>query len=180
MKERWNDPRAKTILEKALGGEDCDKISGGFGDFGTSSTNPIPANGVVGEYKYLNRLRFNGQRLIYHRPASLKVEELGGLVVDVYEVVTMDGKHWDVLCFDFYHPRRSKMVPAGYTYSFDSGSVQERILNACTIGTNAKVEAFPYEMEERILEKNRDILGKIARNLYREATKDRNKFIRPE
>ncbi|MEW6003147.1 MAG: hypothetical protein AB1638_10940, partial [Nitrospirota bacterium] len=128
LKERWADPRAKDILEKALSGEDCDKISGGFGDFGISPTNPIPVNRVVGEYKYLNRLRFDGQRLMYHRLGPLKVKELGGLIVDVYEVVTMDGKHWDVLCFDFYHPRRSKAVPVGYIYSSDSGSVEERIL----------------------------------------------------
>jgi len=174
----WSDPTVKYLIEKALNGEDCDEIHDGLGDFGLTPTNPIPVNGVVGEYKYLNRLRFNGERLIYHRIDI--VVELGSEVVDAYDVVTMDGKHWNTLFFDFYHPRRSKTVPAGYTYSPDTGSVKELILNACTIGTDSLVETFPFEMEEFILNANRNLLGKVARNLYKEAIKDKGKFFRPE
>ena len=181
LRMRWADPRAKTILEKALNGEDCDKISGSFGDFGTSPANPIPVNGPIGERKYLNRLRFNGQRLIYHRIGPWEVEKLPGLIVDEFEVVTMDGKHWDSLYFDYYHPRRSKMVPNRYTYSHDTGlKFLELMTNLCTIGTTSKVETFPFKMEDQITAANGRGLGEIALNLYKAAIKNEDNFKRPE
>jgi len=44
------------IRSEILNGEDCDKIEEAYGEFG-SITNPIPVNEVIGEIKYLGKLR---------------------------------------------------------------------------------------------------------------------------
>ena len=41
----------------ALTGLDCDQLPNGSGSFGHTPANPVPVNGVRGEFKYLNRLR---------------------------------------------------------------------------------------------------------------------------
>ena len=49
--------------EDILFGESCDEVSGSYGEFG-SATNPIPVNGVMGEIKYLAKLRSEPIRVV--------------------------------------------------------------------------------------------------------------------
>ena len=108
----------KLYPEKAatwvLGGEDCDQITGGYGDFG-SLTSPIPVNGVIGEIKYFGKLRGKtGAALFFHRIGSVR-SSVSENPIDEFEVVCLDGTQWNSLYFDMYHPRRSNLTPPGYT-----------------------------------------------------------------
>jgi hypothetical protein len=95
-------------------GEDCDKVAGGHGLFG-SITNPIPVNGPIGELKYLTKLRGkSGKAVMFHRVGSFG-SPVVEFPVDQFEVVCMDGSQWGLLSFDSYHPRRSNLPPDGYT-----------------------------------------------------------------
>ncbi len=70
----------------------CDQIPNGFGEFGRTVTNPVPVNGPVGELLYLSRLeRYDGVPIAFHRLGA-------GGNVDIFETVSEDGRHWDLLC----------------------------------------------------------------------------------
>jgi len=53
---------------------------------------------------------------MFHRLGSQLVAGIPGSV-DAYEVVCLNGKHWDGLCLHMYHPRRSRRLPDGYTFA---------------------------------------------------------------
>jgi hypothetical protein len=116
-------------------GSDTDRIPGGYGGFGASSTNPIPVNGPIGEVLYLSALRIGGQRLLFHRIKSVRN-------VDVFECVSIDGKHWDILYLDMYHPRKSKIAPVGYEILAE---------NVLLSGVTAEVHDFPRSLYPQIV-----------------------------
>lgn len=81
------------------------------GAFGRAVGNPVPVNGMLGELAYLSKLRTeSGQRLFFHRLGAIGT-------CDVFEAVSFDGKHWDVLFLDPYNRTRSRTAPSGYTVS---------------------------------------------------------------
>lgn len=80
------------------------------GEFGRTPTNPILVNETWGEITYLSRLvTADNQRMIFHRSGST----IGA--IDVFELVSVDGKFYDLLFMDMYHRHCSKKAPAGYT-----------------------------------------------------------------
>ncbi|WP_327210799.1 hypothetical protein [Rhizobium leguminosarum] len=122
------------IRGRILSGPAVDVVPQGTGLFGKTASNPIPVNGPLGEITYLSRLRTsNGQRILAHRIKSVGT-------VDVYETVSFDGRTWDHLFFDPYHPRKSQLVPA--EYSFVSRPSEFDLLTA----VNFLVEDFPAGM----------------------------------
>lgn len=114
--EEFQNSNLSPILREAIeAGDACDKIPGGDGPFGFCATNPIPVNGPMGQLAYLSRLETSsGQRLLFHRLGSTSGP---AGIVDVFEAVTIDGTHWFILYLDFYHPRRSRHVPDGLSFS---------------------------------------------------------------
>lgn len=97
----WLEPRFGTSV---------DAWPGGQGPFGRSPDNPIPVNGPLGEVLYLSQLRTpRGVPLLFHRIDGLRNN------VDRYELVSLDGSHWDVLYLDMYHLRKSSLTPNGLT-----------------------------------------------------------------
>ena len=123
--------------------EDCDNLPNSFGEFGISHTNPIPVNGVLGEFKYLHRLRCQCNEMLYfHRIGNKSVEWVEG-GIDVYETLCYNGKHWDILYFHMQHPRRSKNIPKGYNFA---PFHPEYSTIPIIIGTNLYVENFPFEL----------------------------------
>ena len=91
----------------------CEEVPNGYGDFGTSVTNPIPVNGPLGEVVYLNRLRSrSGAAFLYHRLGSFDTP-LYTRKIDAYELVAADASEWLTLYFDMYHLRRSTKAPSG-------------------------------------------------------------------
>lgn len=114
--EEFQNSNLPPFLKETIeAGADCDKIPGGVGPFGFCATNPVPVNGPMGQLAYLSRLEVSpGQRLLFHRLGSTS----GATgIVDVFEAVTIDGTHWFILYLDFYHPRRSRHVPDGLSFS---------------------------------------------------------------
>lgn len=94
-------------------GLNCDHLPQGRGPFGTNFNNPIPVNGKLGTFKYLNKLYVEEGSLFYHRLGSLG-SDVTDYPIDAYEIVTWNGKWWDILFFDIYHPRRSNLAPEHY------------------------------------------------------------------
>lgn len=131
-----------SVRDAILSREDCDEISGSKGEFGRDPNNPIPVNGILGEVKYLARLSCNCDHgILFHRLGSIPVTRAkGSISVDVFETVCVNGKHWDILYLDMYHPRRSRKLPAGY------GAlpyVPEFTKAALAFGTTKRVGDFP-------------------------------------
>lgn len=89
---------------------EVDEWADAEGEFGRCETNPILVNRTLGELAYLSRLvhEETGQRMIFHRLGSL---ELG---IDLFELISEDGKFYDRLYVDMYHRHCSKKAPAGY------------------------------------------------------------------
>lgn len=165
------------VSNESIYGLNCDILPDASGKFGKEITNPIPVNGPVGEIKYLNRLRYqDGVGFMYHRLGA-KDE------IDIYEIVSLDGKVWDILYFDMYHPRRSTKTPAGYSFS-KFHPIFSRF--PFGFGTNSYDSNFPYGLGKFIeKEVNLDMDGngtfkrKMLEN-YEKFIEDKNKFIRPE
>jgi hypothetical protein len=156
------DQYPEPLKSEMINGSDCDENAGGFGSFGTL-TNPIPVNGPIGEILYLSALRLGGNRLLFHRLTSIDK-------VDVFECVGIDGKHWDLLYLDMYHPRKSKRTPKGYAIADD---------NVLLSGIAYEVADFPHSLYSGIVSYSETRFGiSIADPMVRIAV-ERNSFVRP-
>lgn len=85
-------------------GPATDEIPGSSGEFGRDPRNPVPVNGPIGQALYPSLTMNPGQFVFAHRLGSLGK-------VDVFETVTSDGSHWDLLYLSLYHPRKSRKAP---------------------------------------------------------------------
>lgn len=136
-------------LEKFTEGLNCDAIQKGSGPFGSTS-NPIPVNGPRGEIKYLAKLRsLSGTPVFFHRIGSFE-STLVENPIDGYEIVSTDGKNWNTIYFDMYHPRRSNFAPGGYILKPYKVSLGEDPLLG--FGVNFRVNNFPKELPEAIID----------------------------
>jgi hypothetical protein len=142
-----NNMMPEQARDLIAGGASCDEIPGGSGEFGRDPTNPIPVNGPIGETIYLSRLvTSSGQKLFGHRIGTLER-------VDVYETVSFDGATWDVFFLDYYHPRKSRKIPAGYRLaSRDEGGLFVTIVNM-------QVSDFPLQMDRHIVQYMKGLIG---------------------
>ncbi len=125
--------------------------------------NPIPVEGIPVEMAYINGLRCKcGVGLMYHRLGSTRNSK-GEDMIDVYEVVCMTGKHWDILYFNPYDSRPSLDRPAGYTFSIPLWGY----------GTNSYNENFPFDLDK-------DAFEHRLTNIYKKIVEDKDKFVRPK
>ena len=163
------------LRSRALAGLDCDELPNATGAFGHSLTNPIPVNGIHGEFKYLNHLRCEcGIGLAFHRLGSYPVQGIEGRV-DAYETVCLNGKHWDIFHFHFYHPRRSLSTPSGYHFAnFDP---LFSTLSAA-LGTNQTIPDFPFGLAP-YLEAQFGPVAPALISSYEKFVNNRSKFVRP-
>lgn len=164
--DQQNSMYPPPIRNQIVGGHDVDELPYATGEFGRSANNPIPVNGVLGELVYLSSLKkSDGKRLLYHRLGSADV-------IDVYELVSIDGLSWDVLYFSMYHPRKSRKTPTGYAIV----AMNEQPL---LYGTNRRVDNFPYGLQEAIRNTTAEIFGiPMPPPQVREA-EERVRFQRP-
>ena len=156
-----------------LSGRDCDQVPDGFGEFGRCVTNPIPVNGVLGIFKYFNKLRTSeGVPLLFHQIGS-DASSVSKKLVDVYEVVSMDGETWDILFFDKYHPRRSNLCPSG----FELVPLQRHLKRDLPVayGVDVHIENFPEGLPDSIEYRNKQpVFARHVREALAEAS-----FTRP-
>ena len=150
-----DDEQNRTVPEpfrsQIADGLDCDELPEAKGEFGRSPTNPIPTNGPIGEVIYLSRLRTaSGSPVMFHR-----VRSEDGLIgaVDVYEVLSLDGTVNETLFLSMYHPRKSKKVPHGYTYTSKLDP------DNFTYGVNHIVANFPQKLDAHIRKWQMDTFG---------------------
>lgn len=159
-KELGRYPTRQLMLE----GEDCDMLHGATGSFGRCPTNPIPVNGLLGTYKYLGKLSVpSGSCFYFHRVCSSN-NPLGQYPLDVYEMVSIDASHWDLLFVDIFHPRRSNKAPKGlilHPYIKEIGDIP------FTYGVDCYVEDFPHALPKYLAKHNpmESFARKAAENL---------------
>ena len=119
-------------------GPDVDELPNVIGSFGHTPTNPIPVRGPMGQVSYLSRLiTRSGQSMFGHRIGHIDR-------IDVYEIVSINGKEWDVLYLSMYHPRNSRKSPSGYSFAQTSN------LGPIFTCVNSKVNEFPYKIDVAI------------------------------
>lgn len=121
-----------------------DEVPHPRGAFGRSLHNPIPVNGPLGEITYLSSLRTitKGERIAFYRLGSIDT-------IDIYEAVSFDGSHWDILYFDCYYKCKSTKLPSGYSIDTVKGIT----------GTNSFIPGFPYNIEYFVKRCSIDIFG---------------------
>jgi len=164
------------FYKEAIKSKSCDSLFNDKKGFGLIGYNPIPVNGPLGEMKYLNRLRCKcGVGLIYHRLRSMEIDKITN-PVDIYETVCIEGKHWNILFFDFYHPRRSVWLPEGFTFS-DFHPIFSRY--PIGFGTNNFSNDFPFGLDNEIgrivgFDENNAFVKK-----YEKIIENKSKFIKP-
>jgi hypothetical protein len=111
-----------------------DRDPNGTGPYGFVETNPIPANGPIGQLAYLSKLETaTGQPILFHRLGSIGR-------IDAFEAVTFDGREWFIMFVDMYHPRKSKLAPEGFHFSKNLGQFS---------GFTSFCENFPYDFVEK-------------------------------
>lgn len=124
-------PMMKTMI---LANPAFDKDPQGTGPFGLVETNPIPANGPIGQLAYLSKLETaSGQRILFHRLGSIGT-------IDAFEAVSFDGREWFILFVDMYHPRKSRLTPEGLRFTQALAQFS---------GFTTYCENFPYDFIEK-------------------------------
>lgn len=142
---RQNSMCPKPLRDKMTEGGKVDKVSGAFGEFGRDIRNPIPVNGPFGELIYISNLNLeSGVGVIAHRLGSVDKK-------DVYELVALDGSRWDLLYFNMYYNRKSRLLPTGYIAAEEPA----RFLMA----VNVYVSSFPGGFYEAMGETSKRIIG---------------------
>lgn len=125
-----------SFAKERLAMGDVDEWPDAQGEFGRTPSNPILVNRTWGEITYLSRLTTaDNHRMIFHRIGSV----VGA--IDAFELVSVNGKFYDVLYVDMYHNNCSKKAPVGYTLlEFADGIT----------GLSENNPVFPAQMEEHI------------------------------
>lgn len=124
---------------------EVDELPNAQGEFGRTPTNPILVNETWGEIAYLSRLlTADNQRMIFHRAGSVS----GAL--DVFELVSVDGKFFDVLYVDMYHRHCSKKAPTGYSLLKNVDGIT---------GTSENNPAFPARVKDTLIETAINMFG---------------------
>jgi hypothetical protein len=87
---------------------------------------------------------------MFHR---VRAEDGLGGAVDVYEVLSLDGKVRETLFLSMYHPRKSRRTPRGYTYAtkLDGSNF--------TYGVNHIVAKFPEKLDAYIRKWQMEMFG---------------------
>lgn len=145
---------------------ETDIVPGATGEFGLSFTNPVPVNGPIGEVTYLSALELlDGRSVWAHRLGSRDR-------VDVFEVVSEDGKNWFILFLTPYFPRKSGYVPSGFRFR---SAPRVRGISA----TNQFVSEFPIALPDAISDWTKSTLSiPLVTAGLREALR-LNSFSRP-
>ena len=129
---------------------------------GKDFDHPLRCNGVEGELNYLEELVLsNGTPFIFHRLIS---RYHANRMIDVYELVSSDGKYWDLLFMDMYFTSTTEQVPVGYKFSDHAEELQRFIggmnrpndptfLVERSIGSNGRIRNFPSDLIEKFHER---------------------------
>ncbi len=149
--DEQNGTLPEPVRSQIAAGLNCDELPGARGEFGRAPSNPIPTNGPLGEVIYLSRLRTNtGSPVMFHR---VRAEESAAGTIDVYDILSLDGKVQETLFLSMYHPRKSRKVPRGYTCAdtLDPSNF--------TYGVNHIIPNFPQKLDAYIRKWQMEMIG---------------------
>lgn len=105
--EKYADLSSEDAIES-------DEFSNGYGAFGTTLTNPIPCNTIMGSMTYLASLRTsNGSRVRSERIGSYN-SPITSNPVDGYRLFNIEGAEFEKLYISPYAKRNSNKVPDGF------------------------------------------------------------------
>jgi len=146
----------------------CDQIPNGRGKFGQTITNPVPVNGPIGELIYLSRLETTeGIPITFHRLGAFNE-------VDIFEIMSDDGRYWDFLYFSLYYPRKSQFLPSGYKF------VSDKKRPLLIRGTTRKLNSFPKGIFRATCECTEKMLGVAIADSRLMSLDKRTGFLRPQ
>lgn len=132
--------------------EGVDSVPESYVEFEYDATNPIPVNGPIGETVYINRLRSeSGSGFLYHRIGSFD-SPVTDNPVDLFELLSTDGKMHIKLYFDFYYFRRSISIPKNLT-QIPWHKMKPKEKQMCKInafGVTHNISNFPNDLTEAI------------------------------
>ncbi len=149
--DEQNRTLPEPVQSQIAGGLSCDELPGASGEFGRTASNPIPTNGPLGEVIYLSSLRTKSESpVMFHR---VRAEESAGGTIDVYDVLSLDGKVQETLFLSMYHPRKSRKVPRGYSYA------EKPDPSNFTYGVNQVVPNFPQKLDAYIRKWQMEMIG---------------------
>lgn len=95
-------------------GVDADEMPNGRGEFGMTSSNPIPCKTVFGSTAYLGSLRtLDGSKVVYERVGSVS-SDVSTRPVDAYELSHPNGKKLATIFISPYQKRISNKAPKGF------------------------------------------------------------------
>lgn len=146
-----NGTLPEPVRSQIAAGLNCDELPDARGEFGRALSNPIPTNGPLGQVIYLSRLRTNtGSPVMFHR---VRAEESAAGIIDVFDILSLDGKVQETLFLSMYHPRKSRKVPRGYTYAdkLDSSNF--------TYGVDHIIPNFPQKLDAYIRKWQMEMIG---------------------
>ena len=91
-----------------------DMMPGAHGEYGTCVSNPIPVNGIVNSYGYLDRLRLpNGEKVEYERIGSFS-SDITDQIVDGYVLKKKDGTELTTIYICPYVNATPQKAPKGF------------------------------------------------------------------
>ncbi len=108
------DDQLKCFHEIYQSAVEADELPNGYGAYGTTITNPVLTISAWCSKDYLNRLRFNGKAITYHRFGSKRSEVTPGST-DIYQIAS-DGESLGAIYICPYHKHNSKKAPKGLTF----------------------------------------------------------------
>jgi len=111
--------------------------------YGTDISDPIRANGPLGELLYISALRQpNGASYLGHRLGSLHGR-------DVFEIASEDFSDWRIVFFDMYWSSKDTVAPKGLLYQ-GPGALPKGQFGLSA--TNRFISTFPVEFWDNLLQ----------------------------
>ena len=107
------------LLQKALAGScddgvDADEMPNGHGEYGLSTTKPIPCHTIPGGYQYLESLcASDGTKIKYERIGSFS-SDVSPHLIDGYVISDLNGQELATLYISPYQKRNSGKAPKGF------------------------------------------------------------------
>jgi hypothetical protein len=98
-------------------GTRTDQISGGYGDYGLVTTNPIPTISARGSSRYISKLRYCGLPVDSYRLGSTSSDVTPGSI-DMYSL-SCGGKDVGTIFICPYHKKNSQKAPKGFSIAED-------------------------------------------------------------
>ena len=91
-------------------------IPNGYGEYGLTATNPVPAKGIFANTAYLSKLRtLKGEELEWERRGSTGASNIE-MPIDIYHIKTKNGKDLGNIYISPYQNHTSTKAPKGFIH----------------------------------------------------------------